>query len=108
LSGEKQIIVPSESVNPTPRQPGDSGLSFSYGRDVVPELRLHDVLRQRSHKFFCFTDGQVFVHLRAPYYCRVSNDKDAPPLPLPHAPTKTCSEFHGMYDPDPYSRPRRI
>lgn len=106
LAGQKEIRVASESMNePTVAGRGGGGSGISWSRDVVPELYLHDVLRVPRHEFLCFNDGLMKYFQRRPYYCR---DAQGNGLPVGHAPTKTCSEFHGMYDPDPYYRPRKI
>jgi type IV secretion system protein VirD4 len=92
LAGEKEVVVRDASLGDHKTERGipipDSGLSVSFKHEVVPELRLHDALRLPGDKFFCFMDGVMFEHARAPYFEQ--------------------REFKGMYDPDPYYRPRKI
>jgi hypothetical protein len=90
LSGEKELRVPSESLNPGPPNSTEPALSVSWNRQVVPELRLHDVLRLPRDKFLCFNAGHVSMFSRASYF----DEKRYP-------------EFKGLYDPDPYYRPRK-
>lgn len=92
LSGEKEVRVPSESLNDggTPAKPSGS-VGISWGRTVVPELRLHDLFRLPRDKAVCFHAGEVLMFSRASYF-----DETRYP------------EFKGMYDRDPYYREGRI
>jgi len=95
MSGEKEVSVPSESLGEASGPgktggPGKSGASVSWKHEVVPEQRLHDVLRLPNNEFFLFRQGQLVIRTRAPYF-------DETRFP----------EFKGLYDPDPYYRPRK-
>jgi type IV secretory pathway TraG/TraD family ATPase VirD4 len=101
LSGEKEVNVPSESageVSAGQVKQGFTGLSISWNRQVVPELRPQDVMRLPENNFLRFSKGRVHPELRKPYHCAIKG---------PHALDQTCSEFHGLYDPDPYHRPKK-
>jgi type IV secretion system protein VirD4 len=95
LSGEEEIQVPSVTMGDPSGQPGSSGVSQSWGRMMVPVQRVMDALRLPNDKFFCFHAGEIIVYPRKHYHCESEG---------PHAPNANCSEFHGMYDPDPYYR----
>jgi type IV secretion system protein VirD4 len=96
LSGEKEVVFPAHSQREA--KEGETGISVSWSRQVVPEQRPHDALRLPPDKFFLFRRGELVIRDRRPYYCKTAGQ---------HRRDNSCSEFHGMYDPDPYYRPGR-
>jgi type IV secretion system protein VirD4 len=104
LSGEKEVSVPSPSLG-EPSQPDKTGISMSWSHQVVPEQRPHDAMRLPDDEFFLFRRGRLVIRDRRHYYCQPPPEvKNWDSVKHPRGPT--CSEFHGLYDPDPYYRPR--
>jgi len=84
---------------------GGTSISVSSDFQVVPELRRHDAMRLPQDQFLCFRNGRFTIYERKPYYSvPPPGAKNWDSVKHPRGPT--CSEFHGLYDPDPYYRPR--
>jgi type IV secretion system protein VirD4 len=103
LSGEKEVVVPSEQVRELSQKEaadGFTGLSLSWARTTVPLLRPHEIMQlapaqnpvpadskpQKRERYLRFVDGRMLPCVRLPYY--------------------DTKDLEGLYDADPYHRTR--